>query len=74
MVFLPLQPNPFVNAGGVVAFVGQSRRQVIIGKISVQFHPCPRHGMQPQVGNRYQQSDTLNPRLNTLIPQNVHIT
>jgi hypothetical protein len=61
MVFFSLQPNPLVNAGSVVAFAGQSRRKVVIGKIRIQFRPGARHGMQPQVGNRYQQSDTFNP-------------
>src|ERR1700735_334120 len=73
MVFLSLQPNPLINSGRVETFVGQSCREIAIWKIRIQPVPRTRDGVEPQICNRDQQSDTFNPGNDMLNPQCGHI-
>ena len=77
MVLLALQPDPFIQPGGVGALVRNPRRQIVIRKIGIQLAPCPRHGVYAQIKQCQQQHAAFQPAddamiLNAMIQECVH--
>src|ERR1700733_6632303 len=61
MIFLTLEPDPLIFAGGVEALMGKTRGHVVVGEIGIQLAPRARHGVQAQIGNQQKQRAALDP-------------
>src|SRR5579859_472409 len=73
MVLLALYPRPFVYPGGVIAFMRQSRRHVVVGKVGIQYGPRARQGVDAKIENSQAQYRSLDPTRSAIILHNYHV-